>query len=216
MDLTQLAKALMQGYQQNIGQPFANVAGPFGRGLLGLNKPEYGEEQAYRAGQALSNMPGTGAPVGLLKAAAQAPELVGLLGAVLPGVKGVSAAIKDYGMAHRPMTEAGGAARLFDLTPAFGEDIYTRNALQFFGSGLADEKTAVDIMRKVRGKPDAEITIYRGVPEGAGNAINPGDWVTLSKKTAQEYGPNVIEMKVKAKDITSWPDSLVEFGYYPQ
>ena len=50
MDMSQLLRALglqqaYQSYQQNIGQPFANVAGPFGRGLLGLDKPEYGEEQ---------------------------------------------------------------------------------------------------------------------------------------------------------------------------
>lgn len=85
MDLSQLLRALglqqaYQSYQQNIGQPFANIAGPFGRGLLGLERPEYGEEQAYRTGQALGNMPGTGAPAGLLKAAAQAPEIVGMLG----------------------------------------------------------------------------------------------------------------------------------------
>lgn len=87
MDLSQLLRALglqqaYQSYQENIGQPFANVAGPFGRGLLGLEKPEYGEEQAYRTGQAVGNMPAVSAPVGLLKAAAQAPELLSLLGTV--------------------------------------------------------------------------------------------------------------------------------------
>jgi len=86
MDLSQLLRALglqqaYQSYQQNIGEPFANVAGPFGRGLLGLDRPVYGEEQAYRTGQGLSNMPGIGAPAGLLKAAAQAPEVVEMLGA---------------------------------------------------------------------------------------------------------------------------------------
>jgi hypothetical protein len=89
MDMSQLLRALglqqaYQSYQQNIGQPFANVAGPFGRGLLGLDKPEYGQEQAYRTGQAVGNMPAVSAPVGALKAAMQAPELLGLLGAVAP------------------------------------------------------------------------------------------------------------------------------------
>jgi hypothetical protein len=98
MDLSQLLRALglqqaYQSYQENIGQPFANIAGPFGRGLLGLDRPEYGEEQAYRTGQALGNMPGLNAPAGLLKAATQAPEvlkaaqalpeLAGLLGATV-------------------------------------------------------------------------------------------------------------------------------------
>lgn len=87
MDLSQLLRALglqqaYQSYQQNIGQPFANVAGPFGRGLLGLERPEYGQEQAYRTGQAVGNMPAVSAPVGAFKAAMQAPELLSLLGTV--------------------------------------------------------------------------------------------------------------------------------------
>lgn len=220
MDLSQLLRALglqqaYQSYQENIGQPFANVAGPFGRGLLGLEKPEYGEEQAYRTGQALGNMPGTGAPAGLLKAAAQMPELASLLGAIVPGVKGVQKVVDTYGMSHRPMAEAGGASRLFDLTPSFGEDVYTKNALQYFGSGDPRESSVLRVLQNVRNKPDADVTIYRGVPENAADTINPGDWVTLDKRVASEYGPKVIEMKVKAKDITSWPDSLLEFGYYP-
>lgn len=119
----------------------------------------------------------------------------------------------DYGMQHRPMTIEGGAAKLYDAGTAFGQDVYGKNALQYFGSGLSGEKTSLDILKKVRGNPDAEITIYRGVPEGV-NSINKGDWVTLDQKMAEEYG-NVISKKVKAKDITTWPDSLVEFGYYP-
>lgn len=119
----------------------------------------------------------------------------------------------DYRIQHRPMTVEGGASKLHEAGSVFGEDVYGKNALQYFGSGLSGEKTSLDILKKVRGNPDAEITIYRGVPEGV-NTINKGDWVTLDPKMAEEYG-NVISKKVKAKDITTWPDSLVEFGYYP-
>lgn len=81
VDLSQLLRALglqqaYQSYQENVGQPFASVAGPFGRGLLGLEKPEYGQEQAYRTGQAVGNMPAVGAPVGAFKALAQIPGLL--------------------------------------------------------------------------------------------------------------------------------------------
>jgi len=94
MDLSQLLRALglqqaYQSYQQNIGQPFANVAGPFGRGLLGLERPEYGEEQAYRTGQAMGNMPAVSAPVGAFKAAMQAP---GLLADATQAMKGLDLA----------------------------------------------------------------------------------------------------------------------------
>ena len=60
------------------------------------------------------------------------------------------------------------------------------------------------------------MTIYRGVPKDASEEIGSGDWVTLDKDIAATYGDKVISKKVKAKDITSWPDSLLEFGYYPK
>lgn len=90
MDIPQLLRALglqqaYQSYQQNIGQPFANIAGPFGRGLLGLERPEYGEEQAYRTGQAMGNMPAVSAPVGAFKALAQIPGLLEAA-SVAPGI----------------------------------------------------------------------------------------------------------------------------------
>ena len=110
MDLSQLLRALglqqaYQSYQQNIGQPFANVAGPFGRGLLGLDRPEYGEEQAYRTGQAVGNMPAVSAPVGAFKAAMQAPGLLAdatqmakQMGPELAGLLGLTA---FHGSPHR-------------------------------------------------------------------------------------------------------------------
>ena len=142
-----------------------------------------------------------------------------LLGALpfLPSMAGKTTPAKkalEYAIEHRPMTEAGGAARLHDLTAAFGDDIYdAKKALQYFGSGDARERSALRAMHAVRGKPDELVTIYRGVPEGA-SGINPGDWVTLDRRAAADYG-KVLEMKVPASHITSWPDSLLEFGYYP-
>ena len=120
-----------------------------------------------------------------------------------------------YQIDHKPMTIEGGAAPLHDFAPVFGDDIYNdKNALQFFGSGDPREKSVMRILNSVRGKPDATVTIYRGVPDGV-SKINPGDWVTLDPKVAADYG-NVISMKVPASSITSWPDSLLEFGYYPK
>jgi len=131
------------------------------------------------------------------------------------GVAAMTAPAKkpDYQIAHKPMTEAGGAARLHDLTPAFGDDVYSKNALQYFGSGDPREAGVLRILNQLRGKPDATVTIYRGVPDGVGK-INPGDWVTLDPKVAADYG-KVVKMEVPASHITSWADSLLEFGYYP-
>lgn len=139
---------------------------------------------------------------------------------LMPAIAGIMSKAdktKDlaYQISHRPMQDAGGASRLHDLLPAFGDDIYGKNALQFFGSGDAREKDVLRVLHSLRGKPDAEVTIYRGVPKGSASMINAGDWVTLSPKVAADYGDQVLSMKVKASDVTSWPDSLLEFGYFP-
>ena len=124
----------------------------------------------------------------------------------------------SYKISHRPMTRDGGASTLDDLTSAFGEDIYGPDALQFFGSGDKREKQVLSLLKKVRGQPDAMVTIYRGAPDGV-DKINPGDWVTLSPEVAADYanleGGRVISQKVPASHVTSWADSLLEFGYYP-
>jgi hypothetical protein len=121
----------------------------------------------------------------------------------------------DYKIYHRPMTEEGGAARLHDLTKAFGQDIYGKNALQYFGGDDPREAIALKIMQRAKNNPEMQITIYRGAPKTAKN-INDGDWVTLVRSYAKDYGPNVLSKKVKAKDVTSWADSLLEFGYMPK
>lgn len=119
-----------------------------------------------------------------------------------------------YQIDHKPMTVDGGAALLHALESSFGPDIYTKNALQFFGSGDQREKQILKILSAVKGKPDAMVDIYRGVPDDV-TGINPGDWITLVPEVAQDYG-KVIKMRVPASHITSWPDSLLEFGYYPK
>lgn len=124
----------------------------------------------------------------------------------------------NYTIDHRPMTVESGAARLDELSPAFGEDVYGRDALQIFGSGDPRERRVIAKLKAVRGKPDAKVKIYRGAPQGS--KINEGDWVTLDRSVAQDYadleGGEVLEMEVPAGDITSWADSLLEFGYYPR
>jgi hypothetical protein len=59
------------------------MVGGAARGYLGLDKPTYANEEAYRTAQAIGNMPGFGAPAGIFKAAANAPEVIAALGGLL-------------------------------------------------------------------------------------------------------------------------------------
>jgi hypothetical protein len=119
-------------------------------------------------------------------------------------------------------------APLHDLTGGgqmYPADVYSAKAAQYYGSGnrKADIE-AFNLAKRVRGNPDAEVTMYRAVPKNADiSAINAGDWVTLSKDYAKNHGESVLgkdykilSQKVKAKDLWTNADSIQEFGYQPQ
>lgn len=132
--------------------------------------------------------------------------------------------VSEYGMSHRPMTVQQGASPLHDLSNAFDDTIYSKNALQNYGTGSPRlDREALKVFSQVKGNPDAQVTIYRAVPKRTKESkINSGDWVTVSKEYAMEHGDAALEgkykilsQKVPAKHITTNADSILEQGYYP-
>lgn len=117
-------------------------------------------------------------------------------------------------------------APLHDLTGGgqmYPSDVYSPKAAQFYGTGYPEaDREAFALANRVRGNPNAEVTMYRAVPKNVAD-INEGDWVSLSKQYAKNHGESVlgkdyrvIGKKVKAKDLYTNADSIHEFGYYPQ
>lgn len=155
MDMNELLRLLglrqaYDAYQRNIGQPVANVAGPFGRGLLGLERPEYGEEQAYRTGQAVSNtvMPAATLPAKAVKAAMQTPEVFAAIGAAAPkGVKKINEAIASQQI-HMP--------GLLGFDPRFDPRVKEQERLLRL-------KTEVDVPKNVD-VPVISLANYEGFP----------------------------------------------------
>jgi lysozyme len=129
----------------------------------------------------------------------------------------------DYRMSHTaPSIED---PSLDDVTELFGDDIYGPQGARYYGhsGGDAADQKVVNTIQDMKGNPDAEITIYRAVPEGV-DKINEGDWVTIDKDYAIQHGKHatdpskdmpVIEMKVKAKELNSDGNSIFEWGYNP-
>ncbi len=78
---------------------------------------------------------------------------------------------------------------------------------------------SVAAIRQARGKPNAKITIYRAVPRGVQNEINPGDWVTPSRAYAEGHGLrfdegcDILTHEVEAKDLFSEGNSIHEYGW---
>jgi hypothetical protein len=168
---------------------------------------------------------------------AGAAKTIGLLGATKASKEAMDAIRKmsaekvpanliDYRGSHKaPSPEFG--APLHDLTGGgqmYPADVYSSKAAQYYGTGYPKaDREAFTLANKVRGNPEAEVTMYRAVPKDKNiTLINAGDWVSLSKDYAKTHGESaltgnykIIEQKVKAKDLWTNADSIHEFGYYP-
>jgi len=119
-------------------------------------------------------------------------------------------------------------APLHDLTGGgemYPANVYGPNAVQYYGTGFPKlDKEVFDLAKRVKGKPDAEVTVYRAVPNDENiTDINKGDWVTLSKDYAKNHGESVLDndykilsKKAKAKELYTNADSIHEFGYQPE
>jgi hypothetical protein len=126
----------------------------------------------------------------------------------------------NYRGFHRAPTRAdefgAPATNVEEMMP----DFYARPNIYTTGMPQAD-KESLDVLRRIKDKPEELVTIYRAVPTGV-NQINPGDWVTLSPSYAETHlagnvqgGGRVISMQIRAKDLWFDGDSINEFGYDP-
>lgn len=134
------------------------------------------------------------------------------------GTQGGLLDVAYRGSHSAPNAEVYGAT-LDDLTKIMPADVYSPEGKQLYGLGdrLVDSEWRIAAL-KTRGKPDAEIEVYRAVPKGVKD-INSGDWVTTSKTYASQHGERtldgdyeIIKRKVKARTLSSegYP---YEFGY---
>lgn len=126
----------------------------------------------------------------------------------------------EYGMGHRPSWDGAPPAHNLLEGNMLPRDVYTHPDFSIASGAIRrGEKAANEswsALQKIKGKPDAEITIYRA---GKKNQLNTGDWVTFSKKYAAdsvEGAEKVYSFKVKAKDVLFAGDDINEFGYYPK
>ena len=138
----------------------------------------------------------------------------------------------DYRMQHQPSAPEDGAAPLWDMTgngEVFPSDIYSQNGLRYYCNPNSQaDRESYKVIMEVMDDPEAEVTIYRAVPDEADiDTINPGDFVTLSRTYAEQhgesgYGPmgedkgKILSKKVKVKEVFSEGNDLNEFGYFPE
>ena len=108
-------------------------------------------------------------------------------------------------MQHQPRPDG---ARLDDMTGGgeyFPNDIYSANGLRIYGNpNNIFDRESFNVIQSVKGKPNAEVTIYRAVPNDKSiETINPGDFVTLSKQYAKDHAAGGYGQSGKAGKILS-------------
>lgn len=134
-------------------------------------------------------------------------------------LKGYS--VTDYRIDHRAPYKDGYSASLDDVSSVYGEDIYGKNAVRYFGTFEGFDSESVGYIQQSKGKPNGTIIVYRAVPISVkSNQIRNGDWITLTYQYAKNHGESniignyrVIKKKVRIGDVYTNGDSIHEFGY---
>lgn len=128
--------------------------------------------------------------------------------------------VDDYHGEHKAPNAKTYGAYLHDLTGIMPKDIYTQKGKNTYGSN----DTGIDnqwwgVAMRAKGKPDYEVEIHRAAPKHA-KSISSGDWVTTSRKYAENHGESalggnykILSKKVKAKHLSTAGDPQ-EYGYH--
>jgi hypothetical protein len=102
----------------------------------------------------------------------------------------------------------------------YPEDVYSEKAIRLYGTGINDQET-FKIIKSVKDNPKKIINIYRAVPPNV-NDINPGDWVSITKKYAINHKKSngkpdwkILTKQVKVEDVITDGNSWDEWGYDP-
>jgi len=113
-------------------------------------------------------------------------------------------------------------ATLDDLSKIMPAEVYSLSGKRIYGIGEHPiDSEWYRAATKAKGKPEAQIDVYRAVPSGIKD-INHGDWVTTSPTYAKWHGENVlngdydiVKKTVKAKELSSegYP---YEFGWHDE
>lgn len=131
----------------------------------------------------------------------------------------------SYRLSHQAPTDDDYHQPLYNPVGMFGDDIYSPQAVQYYGVGSDPQSRALDveaasIIHRVRDNPDAVVTMYRAVPADAPDTIFNGDWVSITRGYAQTHGEShlhgdfkILEMDVPAKHLYTDANSLQEWGF---
>jgi len=140
----------------------------------------------------------------------------------------------DYRMHHRPAGPDDDVGAPFhraddvmpDVTGSNGPKYYDNHAVmpgRRIPYSLSISAESFRQVRHAKDNPDAEVKIYRAVPK-AEHGINSGDWVTPSRRYAEQHASSeatgkawaVVSGTAKASELRGHGDDVNEWGYHPR
>ncbi len=131
--------------------------------------------------------------------------------------------LSEYAFSHRPSNPIEYPDEVATADQITSGKFFPEDILSHAGNYFRDfDRTIVEKLLNVQNCPSALLRIYRGAPSNG--VLNTGDWVSLSKKYAEQYAGDgccsgdknakVYSYQVKAKDLSFDGDSFYEFGYW--
>ena len=127
-----------------------------------------------------------------------------------------------YQGGHQPPRDGAPLHALDDPeSGAFPADVYDHPEWYWHG-GEAYDRESARVIKAVRGKPDAQVTIYRAAPEGVTH-FDSGNWVALAEAYCRQHAQHptdpgqdmpVYSASVAAKSVRSGGNDIVEYGYW--
>lgn len=149
---------------------------------------------------------------------------------------------EDYWGGHRPSSDAPPLHDLLEGDSWFPQDVYT-HPHYYVHSNERYDRESVEVVLRVKGKPNAQVTIYRSIPPTAEPMFHTGDWVAISETYARQHGMDrgweewvehptsdeypmggiwdrregdwtVLATQVSADSVRNGGNDLVEWGYF--
>lgn len=144
---------------------------------------------------------------------------------------------EDYKGQHTaPDKESGSPLHDVTANETYPKDFYSHKGFDYYGNaGRDDDHEVYSKIVRMKDKPDEKVSAYRAIPTEVykdalkkdsplKHMIRPGDWVSISKKYAEDHGNDhlggkgkykIAAMRVPARHLYTAGDSHHEWGYDP-
>lgn len=137
---------------------------------------------------------------------ATADEAVAVAIDAADDVRILNQSVAEYQGSHKP--PGPDSASLADLTAngVYPDDVYGPNGARFYGDGSARDSVAFSMVQRLKGRPNATVTIYRAVPYEKTNAEKLAD---IEKQLGKYMARRLLPAGVDMADEVQWYEASI-------